>query len=432
MNLYRWGAVLYVLVPSSAVCQTVTMADLAREVVASSPRVEAQRQVVRQLRARVQDARSSRLPAVEGSAIVQRRRLDVVGGPGDQVFTIGQGDVEARLPIADGGRAGAAIATARGELASGEATLKAIVNRVLLDLVTAVAELREARAVEVAVRQQRDAITALLATTRRRLEVRDATATDVALAQARLASADAALLEADNQRSAAETRYAEIVGRSGVATPSIPDLPAGAPTLTEATMRAAADAPGVLAARYAAEAGEATVAAARAALAPSVEAVAGYQYLTGGVANLFTGRLPNDRTATYGGVSARIPLFQRGAEYAEIARAKAFRGQRQAQAAQAVREAVRDVQLAWARRSSAAAIERAAREAVVANRQALAGVSREAGLGSRTTQEVLDAQTELLDAEIAGQRAERSAYVARATVLSALGQLDAALLGVQF
>lgn len=403
------------------------MGEFARNVVSTSPRIEAQRQVVKQLRARVRAARSGWLPSIEGSATVQRRRLDVVGATGDQTFTIGQGDVEARLPIADGGRIAAETATARAELANGEAVLDQVVNEVLLDLLTAAADVRTARAVQQAVAQQREAVATLLAATSRRLEVNDATATDVAQAEARLASAEAAALEAQDQRTASETRFAEVAGRSGDAIPLLPDLPAGPPTLADATVRATQDSPIVRAARSAADAGDATVDAARAALAPLVEAVAGYQYLTGGVANLFTGRLPNDRSATYGGVAARIPLFQRGAEYAEIARAKALRGQREFQVAQVSREAIRNVQVAWSRRSAAGAIERAARDAMVANRSALAGVSREAGLGARTTQDVLDAQTDLLSAEIAEQRAARSAYVARATLLSTLGQLGNAL-----
>lgn len=405
------------------------MRQLAREVVAANPRVQAQRQVVEQLRAKLSAARSGYLPKIDGSALIQRRRLDIIGSPSDQSFTLGEANAEARLPIADGGRTSAAIETARAELRNGEATLSGVINDTLLDLVRATATVQSARAVQGFVRQQHDAIAGELQATERRLQLHDATLTDVDQARARLASSDAALLDADEQVAATTSRFAAVSGRPAEAAPPVPDLPVGPPTLDEARVRAMEDSPALLAAQNAVAAGEGTVQAARANLAPSVELVAGYDYLTGGVANLFTGRLPSDRSAAYVGASARVPIFQRGAEFAEIRRAKAVRGQRQFEELETGREVVRDVELAWTRTRAARAIANAAHTAVAANESAVAGVTREAGLGARTTVDVLDAQNDLLSARITEQRATASEVDARATLLSALGALAPALLG---
>ena len=57
------------------------------------------------------------------------------------------------------------------------------------------------------------------------------------------------------------------------------------------------------------------------------------------------------------------------------------------------------------------------------------GIEREAALGSRTTTDVLDAQRDLLTARVTAERAWVSEYVARATLLAAIGRLNAAALG---
>lgn len=414
----------------STPCWAQDLRQVAQIVVDSNPRIEAQRQVVAQLRAKVAAARSGALPSFEGSALLQRRRLSVAGGPGDQSFTIGQGDVEARLPLADGGRTSAAVDTARAELENGQAVLETVIEDTLLDLVTAAADLQSALVVQGYVRQQRQAIAQQVSIAKERLEVRDATYADVAQAEARLASSDAAALDAEEAVAASALRFEAIAGvQPTPGGPDLPDLPVGPPSLDDATSRALADAPAMRAARAAAEAGTGLVRSAKAAFAPSVEAVAGYQYLTGGVANLFTGRLPNDRSATYGGVSARVPLFQRGSEYAELRRARAVSGQRAAQVAETAREVTRDLALSWERRRAAAAIVDAGRQAVIANETALKGVTREAQLGARTTLDVLDAQAELLTAKVTEQRALRGQFVARATVLNVLGLMRPALIG---
>lgn len=405
------------------------MRQIARDVVANNPRVQAQRQVVAQLRARVAAAKSGYLPSVEGSAVVERRRLNTIGAAGDQAFTLGQGAVEARLPVADGGRTAAAVKTARAELENGEAILDGVINETLLGLVTAIEDVRRSRAIRQLVRQQHDAIAEELKATRRRLDLHDATATDIAQAEARLAAADAALLDAEEQTAASLARYVTVSGGPIAEVPPSPDLPVGPPTLDDAKTRAMKGNPTVRAAQSAVLAGRGTVDAARADLAPSVELVGGYQYLAGGVANLFTGRLPSDRSATYFGAEARIPIFQRGAEYAEIRRARALTGQREYQVHQAVREVTRDVEIAWERTRAARAIATASRAAVTANEAAVLGVTREAGLGARTTLDVLNAQGDLLDAQIILQRALASEVQARASLLSSLGLLADALIG---
>ena len=66
---------------------------------------------------------------------------------------------------------------------------------------------------------------------------------------------------------------------------------------------------------------------------------------------------------------------------------------------------------------------KANREQVRANEVALEGVEQEAQVGSRTTLDVLDAEQELLDSQVALVQDERDEYVAAMAVLLSIGRL---------
>ncbi|WP_375427459.1 TolC family protein [uncultured Sphingomonas sp.] len=112
-------------------------------------------------------------------------------------------------------------------------------------------------------------------------------------------------------------------------------------------------------------------------------------------------------------------------------RARAIEGQRGFQFAQVAREVARDLQIAWNRQRTAADITGAARVAVSANEDATMGVERESQVGARTTVEVLDAQNDLLSARIVLERSIRAEYVARATSLAIIGELQDVLVRTQ-
>lgn len=157
-------------------------------------------------------------------------------------------------------------------------------------------------------------------------------------------------------------------------------------------------------------------------LYPQMDAVAGYEYLSGGVANLFTGTLPDDRSALYGGVEVRVPIFQ-PRDHAEISRARAVRDQRISQLAFAERTVAEEVSVAWLRWRSAFDSIDAARIAERSIEQAAEGVQREFSGGNRTLVEVLDVQNEVLNARVAVARTERDEYVARANLLTVMGEM---------
>jgi outer membrane protein len=402
-----------------------TMAILARNVVETNPNIVTQRQQVRIAMARLEAAKAGYLPTIEANGLVQKRDIDVKnGGQGDAKFIAGQASVEARLRVYDGNRTYNAIEIAKAELASAEAILAATISDTLLELLTTAADVHLDRKVRQYSQMQSDAIGEQLRATSRKLQFQEATITDESLAQARLSTSQAGILAATEQLNVSGYNFRAVSGQSATTVPALAPLAALPDSLTQAQSLANAASPRLLAAQLNAQASKSGVHFATGTLLPTLDAVGGYEYLTGGVANLFSGKLPDDRSAMYGGIELRVPVFQ-PRDYAEVRRARAVRDQRLSQINTAVRTVAEEVSISWTRWQSAKSTIVAAEAAVAAIEQAAEGIKKESIGGNRTLAEVLDAQNELLSARVTLERAIRNEYVARAGVLATTGGLTA-------
>ncbi len=288
-----------------------TMDALARVVVETNPEIIAQREQVRIARARMQAAEAGFLPSVQGSGLVQKRQIDVKdGGNGDARFIAAQASVEARVRVYDGDRTYNAVQVAKTEVASAEAALQGLISDVLLDLLTSAAEVHSERKIRQYSQQQSDAINEQLRATSRRLEFGEATKTDESLAKARLASSQAGILSATESLNVSGNRFKAVSGQSATVVPPLPALAALPASLMQAQTLAEGSSPRIRVALLNAEAGKKGVDFAKGALFPQLDAVGGYEFLTGGVTNLFTGKLPNDRDALFAGIELNVPIFQ--------------------------------------------------------------------------------------------------------------------------
>ena len=124
-------------------------------------------------------------------------------------------------------------------------------------------------------------------------------------------------------------------------------------------------------------------------------------------------------------VVATVPLYQTGAAYSAVRQQRQVESQRRLEVEETRRLVEQGVTQAWEALTTAQARIQAGREEVHANEIALEGVIQEAQVGSRTTLDVLDAEQELLDSQVALVQAERDEYVAAFQLLDAVGQLDA-------
>src|SRR5690606_37424430 len=86
---------------------------------------------------------------------------------------------------------------------------------------------------------------------------------------------------------------------------------------------------------------------------------------------------------------------------------------------------------AWTQYEAAQRSIQANRQIVAAARLALEGVMAERDVGQRTTLDVLNAQADVIDAQVALAAAERDGVVASFAIASATGRLSAAQLGLK-
>ena len=120
-----------------------------------------------------------------------------------------------------------------------------------------------------------------------------------------------------------------------------------------------------------------------------------------------------------------VPLYQKGNVYSRVREARQVLRQRSEDLENAQRIAVEASASTWNSLQTARAAVQSFKAEVRANEIALDGVQREALVGSRTVLDVLDAEQELLDANVNLVRSERDELVARFELKSAVGGLTA-------
>ena len=250
-----------------------------------------------------------------------------------------------------------------------------------------------------------------------RFDVGEVTRTDVALAEARLASARASLVSAQGELAKAAAEYHAIVGRKpgDLVTPSsLPILPKDA---SEAISTARSHHPELIRMKHEVVAAELVVKASQLAYRPRLEAGAGLSNLD------LDGEVTRSLSLTVSG-----PIYSGGAiasaSRSAIAQRDATRARLHVaglEVEQTVRNAFVVLEVA---RSTGEATDRQIEAAGVAFR----GVREEASLGARTTLDVLNAEQELLDARVSRISTQIDEQIASYSLLAAMGKLTATAL----
>lgn len=413
-------------VPASA----ETLRDALALAYETNPTIRAERARLRATKETRAQAWAGALPQVTASGSIDRNDLTQTtlfsGAPtsGNEEFTAIAGNVEASQPIFTGFRNFNTIKQARARVRAGGAQLVATEQQVLRDVATAYFDVQltmavyelNSKNVEVLLRQNEMANV--------RFEVGEITRTDVAQSEARLADARAQMSQAQGNLAVARATYAQLVGQvPGDLEPveTLPELPDG---LEQAQAFAREFAPAAVGAREQAEVARRQVSIARGALLPSVSLTTSYQYAE--EPNPFT--LDSEQFAY--GARASVPIFQGGLNYSRIREARALHASARATATEAERQVEAQVTAAWQNLVASKVIIVSATASVDANTLALEGVQREAMVGTRTTLDVLDAEQELLNAEVALVNARRDEQTAAFSLLAATGLLTPEAIGV--
>ncbi len=262
-----------------------------------------------------------------------------------------------------------------------------------------------------------------LRATQDRFEVGEVTRTDVALSESQLASAQADLEDATGDLKTAQAEYVNAVGKQPGRTSGQPQLPSLPATVNEAISLAQRNHPSILSAQHQVRALDLTVQQRRANLGPNVSLNA-----DAGITESYDNDdYVNDATIS---LNFTQPVYAGGRLAANVRRAMAQRDASRANLLNVQKDITQGVTDAFVRFETASASLRASSERVRASQVAFDGIREEATLGARTTLDVLTAQQDLLDAQLAevASRTERS--LAAYQLLQAQGLLTAERLGL--
>jgi outer membrane protein len=144
-----------------------------------------------------------------------------------------------------------------------------------------------------------------------------------------------------------------------------------------------------------------------------------------------TGGFDRSGTQTTIGVNTRIPIYQGGLPSARIAQARAVEGQFLERTIETERLIVQAVRSAFASVVATRQAIASNEVAVSAAQLALEGARAERSVGTRTVLDVLNAEQELLNAQVQLVTARRDQYVAGFQLLNAMGQAEAEDLGLE-
>jgi TolC family type I secretion outer membrane protein len=263
-----------------------------------------------------------------------------------------------------------------------------------------------------------------LEATRNRFQVGEVTLTDVSQAESRLARALADRIAAEGNLATSRAVYQTVVGVAPgtlEAPPPLGDLPA---TIADARRVASERAFPVMLQYYVERAAREQVDVIFGEMLPLVT-------VGGELSRRLGASGPDSRTET-ASVTARltVPLYEAGSITARVREAKEVAAQQRRLLDQQIRASTETATRGWDALQTAQAQVTAFTAEVRAAEIALRGVQQEAQVGSRTVLDVLDAEQELLNAQVNLVRARHDVVVSSYNLRSATATLTARQLGL--
>ncbi|WP_353641299.1 TolC family outer membrane protein [Mesorhizobium sp. WSM2239] len=375
-------------------------------------------------------AKSGYRPTINGVA-----SIDYSSQMGTRLTT-GSFGVQINQMLFDGFQTKNNVAAAESRVFASNESLRNTEQNILFNAASAYMDVIRDRQVAVLLERNLEFLSEQARAARSRFEVGEGTRTDVAQADASRSAAVARVAAARAQARSSAAIYRQIVGeepgRLEAAAPLAKLLPN---SLDQAIGIASSRHPAIMATEHLVDAAGFTVKSAEGQLLPQVSANAS-------VGRSFTERHAVDQLGLPGvtegsgnvasiGATLTVPIYQGGRTSAQVRQSKESLGQARIEV-DVQRDQVRAaVTSAWTQYIAAQQTLAATREAVTAAQLALNGVIEERNVGQRTTLDVLDAQADVIDAQIAVANSQRDLVVASYAILSGAGDLSIRRLGLK-
>ncbi len=417
-----------VLMSATALCSTAASAETIFGALAKAYQfnstLNSARAGVRVTDENVPIAKSGQRPVIAGSS-----SINYSDSSGSRLTT-GSFGVEIQQNLFDGFQTRNNVRAAEAQVRASNESLRNQEQNTLFDAATAYMDVIRDRQVAVLTERNLQFLTEQSRAARSRFEVGEGTRTDVAQADASRSSAVALVAAARAQVQSSAAIYRQIIGEAPSklqgAAPIAKLLPR---SVDSAIALGEAEHPAIIATQQLVDAAAFSVKSAEGQLLPQLSASAG-------VSRNYRNTLPGvqgDGTSSSASIGATltVPIYQAGRASAQVRQSKESLGQARIEV-DVSRDRVRAaVVSAWSQYVAARESVSANRELVSAAQLALNGVSEERNVGQRTTLDVLNAQADVISAQISVANSERDVVVASYAILSAAGRLSAEKLGLQ-
>jgi outer membrane protein len=403
----------------------------------NNPALNSQRATVRATDEGVGVALSGYRPRVTGQAQMGEAYVDSIsrpgGGGGLASKSIGTNAVAtysltSSQTLLNGFQTASKTRQAEAQVFVQRETLRNTEEQILFSAAQAYMDLlRDAALLELQ-RSNVNVLEATLRQTRDRFIVGEVTRTDVAQAEASLASGRSQLHAAESQYITSKSRYVQFIGvEPGKLAAASPVDRFSPSTLAASLLRAASQNPQITLAMYNVDVAAEAVKSAEGALYPTLSLNGALTKNYGSTTQL--SNLESLQGSVLGVLS--VPIYQGGAEYATIRQAKEQLGKSRIDLDTARFTVQQAVTQAWGQLEAAKAQIDATTAQVTSNEIALDGVREEARVGQRTTLDVLNAQQALVQARTNLVIAQHDRLVASYSLLQAVGGLSPQILGLR-
>jgi outer membrane protein len=390
----------------------------------NNPSLEAQRANLRETDEQVSQALSNWRPSADATGSVGRTsQFAPELAPFEDTRYSGTArsyGVEVKEPLFRGFRTVAETEAAEKQVLAGRAKLESAEQQLFLDTASAyLGVLRDETALELE-RHHESVLQDKLKETQVRARMGELTGTDVRQAESRLARAHVSRYQAESTLTQDRAAYQRLVG----------DAPGQlqAPVLALESPKLLADVfhfaetqnPDVISAQFAVEEADAEIKLNKGSLLPEIDLVGSSTRSYGEDISL-----PGREDSSQVLVQMTVPLYRSGADYSKARAAEQTASQRRDELDEARHKAHETADNAWQALMTAQSALDADKAEVDAAAEALKGVREESKVGTRTTLDVLNAEQELLDAQIDEVKSQRDRDYAVLQIKAAVGQLTA-------
>ena len=390
-----------------------------------NPRLDAQRAFQRGTDEDVARANSGYRPTITGNADVGLERDDQRPSSVFDGVTKPRGyGVELVQPLFRGFQTYNAVNEAEANVRSQREVLRDVERIVFLQAATAYMDVVRDQELVRLNENNVNVLSRELKASQDRFAVGEVTRTDVAQAEARRADAVSRLDAARANLRTSRGSFQQVVGHppSNLTWASPPEqfLPH---SVSEAIKVSNNEDPLVVAALYREQAAKYTVERIRGQLLPTMQLEASYDDRFGSAKTV----TENETSIVRGRLT--VPIYEAGDVYAQVRQAKQNQVGFLQQIEQVRTEQQQVLVAAWSQLEAARAQLESDKIAVESNKVALQGVREEEKVGQRTLLDVLNAELEYLNSQVALETDRRNLVVAGYTVIAAMGRLDAAWIG---